>query len=171
MRRILLNLSLLALVAAPLSAHAGPATATDLLTLTETSGGSTVYSFLVPSAPTSFTTDGVNYFELTNIPVSTDGGPAVLDTVGFLTSTGGTGLYDLSSGLNIFGPLFFNDDLIAPVFTLGSGSTGVTDQFENAYSYTLTSSTASPAPEPSAFVLLGTGALGLFGAFRRRFVA
>jgi hypothetical protein len=173
MRRILLNLSVAAfVVAAPIAAHAA---AMDVITFT--SGGST-YAYTLPNAPTTFTTDGVDYIELTNVGVSVNGGATTMDTVMFLgggTSIGG-GLDDVSPGGDSFanstGEGLFNNNYTTPTFDIGE-----TGSFEDAFSsktFTVTvapQGTPSPTPEPSSLMLLGTGALGLCGAVRRKLFA
>ena len=166
------TLLLSAALCLPLAAHAS---SMDLITITGSlSGPSQTWTLTVPSAPTPVVGDPYSdSFQLDNVPV-TGPGYSSLDTVFFYDTLGLGGLWDPSvpnSLLDFYGTTLFNDDLVNPVFTLGSGTLlYYVGPGSVPFDYSITP-IPGPVPEPSSLLLLGTGAAGLLAALRRRLFA
>jgi hypothetical protein len=159
-----------------------PAFASSIDTFSVTNNA-TVYSFTLPASPTQNVTSVSNaysdYFDVSNVLISINGGAAVSGTVYFNTTSQAGGV-----GIGISTPsTFFNDEgpqLFTYTGTLGQASfaptfnTGTFTLYQQsnpqlvAGSVTVSPSNASPTPEPSSLALLGTGVLSLAGMVRRK---
>jgi hypothetical protein len=160
------------------------------------SGSGHVFTFSLDSNPTPDGTisdgDVFSAFFLNNIAVSVDGGIPASDGVEFVT------LFNGKQDLEIAGEIFkssptslsstnemqlFESDGAAkiftgtatnPIFTPGTtvhGGSSVTFEDDAPAGTVSISSTApppAPTPEPSSFVLLGSGLLGAAGVLRSR---
>jgi hypothetical protein len=194
--RILRLLTLVSLVAAPLALHASEIVYSDSFTASGTLGNTTFTNALVTvtgeANPATAISEGTGFFAL-SLPVTfTIGGEAGSFTEPmqvFLSQQGGTaGAGEIGFSSSEFAFIFTENavfsgyqlsQLIAPI----TGTSAFNSYPDTFASYATsdgtleldavgnsTFSASSPVPEPSSIALLGTGALGVLGAIKRRFV-
>ena len=152
----LLRLFVLTFLFAPLAAHASTL---DNFTLTSNSNGS-VITFQLPATPNPTM---VQYEEFEFEDVNTSAG---LETIRFFDAQDGGGLSLDDTGLP-YGPQLFTGTDANPTFLLNTFQLSNNSDLSTS-DYTLSITQVSATPEPSSLLMLGTGALVLSGAVRRK---
>ena len=157
---------------------ATPAFADTIVDFTVTDGATgNVYTFAVDSTPNAspaavaesgYANDG-GYFTI-DVPVSENGGTPSDSASAYLTFTGsGTGgIYLFASGVQGTGATLYSGSIADPTFVPGTSFNLQEVDPDTDVVRVVISGGAAATPEPNSLVLLGTGALGMFGVFRRK---
>jgi hypothetical protein len=164
MRRSLVRLALLLVATTLFSAATAANAATYLFSL----NGPNTATFTLNSSPSPSST-GSNYFDLTNVAATYNGGPATFSNLYFYTSSGDGGLFAQLSGgggVNLGGAQLFTGTIASPTFSLGTFALSDDGFFSTKYSLTISAAAAVPEPGTWAMMLLGFGAIAL--TVRRR---
>lgn len=147
-----------------------PAFADELFTLTD---GTNTITFTLPTNP-AVNADS-DFFVVPNVSVDIDGS-IMSDSLYFYdaTESGGLAIYSPTTTLTYLtqtGAVLFSGSLTDPTFSNG-GLFALTNYdtpvYDNNFTLNITTAGAPVTPEPSSFVLLGTGLLGMAGVMRRR---
>jgi hypothetical protein len=161
MRQKLLVLLILLPLSSALIAHA------DTL-YSFSASGTDSFSFSLPASPTNGVVDpapGHFGFFIDSIPVTFNN--ALYDVKAEFYTTANFGGVDLFyagtstyfAGISLSGPQLFTGSLDSPTFLLGTFN--LTNFFTGGSTTVTVSQVPAPIPEPSAWLLLGTGIVGL----------
>ena len=174
-----MRLRFLLATASLLAISCSTAFADDVFTLVSGNGKITV-NFTAPATPTVAAT-GLDYFTLSDISVDIDGIANTGDTLYFYThmpmtpDSGGLAIQEGNTTtyfVDDYGRQLFTGGLTDPTFITGGPFSlrKVGDgTYDNNFKLDIAASSTAVTPEPSSFILLSTGLLGMAGVVRRRF--